>query len=74
MVNYNDKKKILITGEHTMVLLFDTKIDCSIIVMAKIAEKLWEWTIYINKPKCDYENCIKFWQSRMSNEQKIKTN
>ncbi len=38
----------LITGEYTMLLLFDTKIDCSII-MSKVDEK---WTIYINKPKC----------------------
>ncbi len=33
------------TGEHTMLLLFDTKIDCSII-MSKVDEK---WTIYINQ-------------------------
>ncbi len=35
--------------------------------MAKIAEKLWEWTIYINKPKCQKKK-------NFSNEQKIKTN
>ncbi len=68
-----------ITGEYTMLLLFDTKIDCSII-MSKVDEK---WTIYINKPKCknySNENCIKFWQRRkptkenFSNKQIIKTN